>query len=326
MASLELETGGIWVLHDDRAGHKSQSLGVAEALGLPYRSIDLDYTAAADLPNFLMGASFGGLTTDTRVQLTAPWPHLVIAAGRRTAPVARHIKDLSQGTCRIVQIMLPGHGALDKFDLIVAPNHDRPNPRDNLITMTGAPHRFTRARLDATANEWRDRFAHLPRPWIALLMGGGSKRKGFPEKLARDLSHTANALARSAGGSLLLTTSRRTDDKAAQALLAEITVPSHVFQWGEGGDNPYAAYLACADHIIVTGDSISMASEACASSKPVLLYAPKEIASHKHRMFAAELFAGGHARPLGDTLEDWIPTPLDESARIAAEIKNRFGL
>lgn len=323
---MELETGGIWALHDDRAGHKAQTLGIAEALGVPFRSIDLVYTAAADLPNFLMGASFGGLTADTRVQLTAPWPHLVIAAGRRTAPVARHIRDLAAGSCRIVQIMLPGHGALDKFDLIVAPNHDRPEPRDNLITMTGAPHRFTREKLDAIAVEWRDRFAGLPRPWIALLMGGGSKRKGFPERLARELGARASALARSSGGSLLVTTSRRTDAKAAEALLSAIDVPTHVFRWGDGGDNPYAAYLALADHLIVTGDSISMASEACASGRPVLVYAPREIASHKHRLFAEELFARNHARPLGESLEAWTPEPLNEAGRIAAEVRKRFGI
>lgn len=326
MANMDHETGGIWVLNDDRPGHRAQTLGIAEALGRAFRPIELQYTAAADLPNFLMGASFGGLTADTRVQLTAPWPHLIIAAGRRTAPVARHIKDLSQGACRIVQIMLPGHGALDRFDLLVVPNHDRPQPRDNLITIAGAPHRFNEKTLANLAEAWGPRFAHLPRPWIALLVGGGSKRKGFPADLARQLGETADQLARQAGGSLLITTSRRTDPAAAQALLGAVHVPNHQFRWGDAGDNPYGAYLALADHLIVTADSISMCSEACAGHAPVWLYAPKQIASHKHRLFVDELIAAGMARPLGDSLEDWSHSPLDEAGRIAAEIKRRFQL
>ncbi|MBT5014177.1 MAG: nucleoside-diphosphate sugar epimerase, partial [Rhodospirillaceae bacterium] len=90
-------TISIWLLIDDRAGNESQCLGVADVFctstGLRREIRDLDYTAAAALPNFVMGKTFGGLTASSRLNLVEPWPDVIIAAGRRASPVARHIKD-----------------------------------------------------------------------------------------------------------------------------------------------------------------------------------------------------------------------------------------
>src|SRR5262249_32283033 len=91
----------IWVLADDRAGNVAQTLGVAEALGRPFVTKTLRYTRLAKLHSLLMGASRLGLNAESRAMLKAPWPDLVIAAGRRTAPVARWIKRKSPKTVTI---------------------------------------------------------------------------------------------------------------------------------------------------------------------------------------------------------------------------------
>ncbi len=49
-------------------------------------------------------------------------------------------------------------------------------------------------------------------------------------------------------------------------------VPAHSYLWGDGGENPYPGYLALADEIIVTSDSISMAHEASLTGRPVHLF------------------------------------------------------
>ncbi|MCH8836078.1 MAG: mitochondrial fission ELM1 family protein, partial [Proteobacteria bacterium] len=208
----------IWLLIDDRAGNRSQCLGVAEALGLSFEVRDLEYTAAGALPHGFLGASFFGLSAKSRAELAPPWPDLVIAAGRRTAPVARRIKRLNGGATYLVQIMDPGSTGVGEFDLIAAPRHDTITERPNVMRITGAPHRITPARLAAAAAEWRGRFADLPRPWIALIVGGSTRRRTFTDAMARDLGRAASAMAADAGGALLVTTSRRTG-AAAQALL-----------------------------------------------------------------------------------------------------------
>ncbi|MCP5373253.1 MAG: mitochondrial fission ELM1 family protein [Hyphomicrobiales bacterium] len=314
----------IWALVDDRAGNASQCLGVAEALGLPFLKQDLAYTAAGGLPNFIMGPTFGHVTQNSRVNLMPPWPDLVIAAGRRTAPVARNIKLKNDGKTFLVQIMHPGDAGADEFDMIAVPRHDGIKGA-NILPVTGAPHRVTPARLAREAAEWAGRFDHLPRPWVAVIAGGSTKRRTFTPDMARDLGARASALAGGAGGSVLLTTSRRTGEAAAD-LIDAITVPRHVYRWGDGAENPYFAYLALADAVIVTGESGSMCSEACAAPAPVYIYAPKKLVPRKFTLLHDELYRGGYARPLGDTLETWHHPPLNAADDIAAAVRERLKL
>ncbi|MCW8835792.1 MAG: mitochondrial fission ELM1 family protein [Rhodospirillales bacterium] len=315
----------IWVLTDDRAGNVSQCMGVAEALNLPFDIKKLEYTAAAALPNFIMMASFGGLTESTRVNMTMPWPDIVIAAGRRTAPVARHIKKLNNGRTFLVQIMHPGNTGVDEFDLIAVPHHDSMPDAANILKITGAPHRITSARLEKEADRWKGAFDALPSPRIALLVGGATKRRSFTDDMARDLGQAATAMAKAAGGSLLVTTSRRTGE-AADALIASLEPPFTAFRWGDEGDNPYFGYLALADAIVVTGDSVSMCSEACATRKPTYIYSPKRFAPHKHTLLHKELFERGYARPFEGKLDVWDHEPLNAATDVAAEIRKRAWL
>jgi hypothetical protein len=319
----------IWLLIDDRAGNESQCRGVGEALGLPFEERRLAYSWAACLPNALLGASFAGLTPDSKARLTAPWPDLVIAAGRRTAPVARAIKRRSGGAAALVQIMDPGPAGAGDFDVIAIPGHDRaaerPDRPSNVMAITGAPHRMTRERLDAAARHWRAAFAHLPKPWIALIVGGGTRRRSFGAAMAAELAAMASAMARAAGGSLLITTSRRTGPAGAR-LLAAVDVPRYAFAWGEEGKNPYAGYLALADAVVVTGDSVSMCSEACATGKPVYVFAPPPLITEKHARFHRSLYQGGYARPFTGVYEDWSHPPLNAARDIAAAIRAKLKL
>ena len=108
----------VWLLIDDRAGNRAQCEGVAAALGVAGQVKGLVYGWFGKLPNGILGASFAGLTAASRAALTPPWPDLVIAAGRRSGPVARRIKRLAGGRTRLVQIMDPGPSGADEFDLI----------------------------------------------------------------------------------------------------------------------------------------------------------------------------------------------------------------
>ncbi|MEX2449965.1 MAG: mitochondrial fission ELM1 family protein [Rhodospirillales bacterium] len=319
----------IWLLIDDRAGNESQCRGVAEALGLPFEERRLAYSWGACLPNALLGASFAGLAPDCKARLTPPWPDLVIAAGRRTAPVARAIKHRSGGAAKLVQIMDPGPAGAGDFDLIAIPGHDRaaehPDRPANVMTITGAPHRMTPERLDAAARHWRAAFEHLPKPWIALIVGGGTRRRSFSAAMAAELGAMASAMARSAGGSLLITTSRRTGPAGAR-VLAAVDAPRYAFTWGEEGENPYAGYLALADAVVVTGDSVSMCSEACAMGKPVYVFAPPPLITGKHARFHRSLYQGGYARPFTGVYEGWSHPPLNAARDIAAAIRAKLKL
>ena len=317
-------TSNIWVLTDDRAGNRSQALGVIGALGRPYVEKALDYGPMAGFPNQMLGASLRGLTAASRQSLVPPWPDMVIAAGRRLAPVARHIKQAGGGAPRLVQIMNPG-GTLDDFDLVAVPSHDTPAQGENILAVTGAPHGLTSMVLDAARAGWAGRLDALPRPRIAVIVGGATRRRQFTEDMATALGHQASAFAAAQGGSLMVTTSRRTG-AAAKALLAALDGECRVHQWAPAqADNPYRGYIAHADAIIVTGESISMCSEACAAGVPVFVFAPPGLISEKHGRFHDILFDGGYAQPLSDPPADLNAVAhrrLNAAEVIAATIEN----
>lgn len=310
----------VWVLADDRAGNVGQCLGVAEALGVAWTVKDIRYAALGALPNPLRGASLLGIAAESRRILVPPWPRLVVAAGRRTAPVARWLKRRSGAA--LVQIMDPGPPGRDAFDLIAVPGHDGPMPpRPNLLRVTGAPHRVTAERLAAEGERWRSRFSHLPRPWIAVIVGGATKARPFTVEQARSLARQAAAMA--GGGGLLVTTSRRTGAAQEAALLDPLPEPRFVHRWGREGDNPYFGLLALADAVVVTGDSVSMCSEACASSAPVYIFAPPGMVAPKHARLHEELFRLGLARPLTGAFERWTHPPLNAARDIAEAVRAR---
>lgn len=315
-----VNTPNIWVLADDRAGNVGQCLGVAEALNWPFERKDITYNKLARLPNVLLGARLCGVQPASRDALKGPWPDLVISAGRRTAPVARYIKKQSKGQTKLVQIMHPGRAGAADFDLIFVPDHDAKTLAPNEVAMVGAPHRVTDEKLAQARTDWAARFETLGRPLIALIVGGATKDKEFSDEMAKTLGQQVNQLAQSMGAGVLLTTSRRTG-AAAQAIVDEITVPAFIYRWGDEGENPYFGFLACADYIVVTGDSVSMCSESCATGKPVSIFAPENMISAKHQRMVASMVEKGGARLFDGQGLDGSPAVVNATQDIAARIK-----
>jgi mitochondrial fission protein ELM1 len=98
--------------------------------------------------------------------------------------------------------------------------------------------------------------------------------------------------------------------------------PHRLFHWGDAPPNPYAGFLAWADQVVVTGDSVSMLSEALATSGPVFIADPGGLGP-RHKRLAESLIAAGQARDLAAAPAPFLRAPLDESGRIAAEIWRR---
>lgn len=326
LALSESSPADIWLLLDDRAGNRNQCLGVAEALKLPFEHRDIEYNALGALPNGMTGASFLGLSRATKENLMPPWPRLVIAAGRRTAGAARAIKRMSKGTTKIVQIMHPGQAGIREFDLVAVPSHDTVMGGPNLLTVQGAPHSITAEVLMSAKDKWSEEFETLPGPRIAVFVGGDTRRKEFDSSMAREFGQAVNTMAVESGGSLLISTSRRTSVVSADAFLSQVSAPHVLYRWGNTDENPYVGYLACADATVVGGDSVSMASEACAGTKPVYIYAPPGFVMDKHARMHKALFEGGYARPFGEPYSEWFHAPLNAATEIAAAIHGRLGI
>jgi mitochondrial fission protein ELM1 len=265
----------VWVLLDGKPGHTTQSLGLAEELGWPYDRVQLEFTRLSDLPNALLGESRLALTPASARGLRPPWPDLVIASGRRTAPVSRWIRRRSRGRTRIVQLGRMGVTPPAAFDLTVVPTYARLLPHPRQIPTVAPLTRVRSASLEEAKRRWSGLFEGAPHPRIALLAGGNSPHYRLTPERARQLGRDVTAMAEAAGGSVYATTSRRTPPAAARALEEALPGAAHVFRWTPDrspDDNPFLGFLALADGFVVTGESASMLAEACATGKPVFIY------------------------------------------------------
>lgn len=312
----------VWALLDDRPGHAHQARGLAAALDASYEAKPLTYTPLSRLPNRLLGASIAHLSAAARKAITAPWPDMVIACGRRTEPVARYIKRNSP-TTKLVYIMTPASPA--GWDALVIPQHDMLDAGDpRIITTLGPLSAITQRTLTEalTKEAARERYVHLPRPRVGVLLGGAPKGGAFDDEGAMQMLAQAEQLA--GGGALLITSSRRTPKDFRHKAEPQLRRPHDWYDGAQGADNPYLSILALADMLVVSGDSLSMCTEACSTGRPVFIHAPKHLPP-KHRMLHAALVVRGSAQMLGDTAApSGTSMPLDETARVAAELRTRF--
>lgn len=264
-------TPRVWLVTGYRAGERSQILALAEALGWPYELKELSYRRSEFRTSLLRGSDLRGIRLDRSSTLEPPWPDLVISAGMRNEPVCRWIRDQNAGRTRIVHLGRPW-ARPDNFDLIVTTPQYRlaahPKVLHNVVTL----HRLTPQRLAAAGEHWAERFAHLPKPWLAVILGGNSGPYTLGPKNAASIARRVNRLAEAQGYSLLVSTSARTSPAAARAFEDQLSVPYYIHHWrAQDLDNPYFGILALCDAAVVTADSISMLSEACATGKPVYI-------------------------------------------------------
>ncbi len=269
----EAAAGGFrtWLLMGHRTGDNAQVLALGEALGWPFEIKRFVYVPYEKVVNLPVLSTLAGIVKESSSPLNPPWPDLVITAGRRNEPIARWIRKQSGGVTRLVHLGRPW-AAIERWDLVVTTPQYRLPDHPNVLHNSTPLHRVTPARLAEEAARWEPQVRSLPRPRIAVLAGGPSGPYPFNAESGARLGRMASAHVGERGGSLLVTTSARTPVDTADALFAAISVPSYRYRWAPNRENPYYGLLGLADEIIVTADSISMMTEACATWKPVYLY------------------------------------------------------
>lgn len=266
----------VWLLMGNRAGDNSQVKGLGEALDWPFEEKHFEFQSYEKFVNLPWGAHLMGIVKKRSTPLCAPWPDLVISAGRKNEPIARYIQARAMAEegnrTRLIHVGRPW-AAPPNWDLIITTPQYRLPQNSNILHNDTPLHRVTRERLNEDAKLWADRVADLPRPLIAVLCGGNSGPYPFDRASGERLAAAADALAKELGGSLLVTTSKRTLDETTAALFRGIESPSILYRWKpDDPDNPFFAFLGLADRVIVTADSVSMMAESCVPERPVYLY------------------------------------------------------
>jgi mitochondrial fission protein ELM1 len=245
----------ILILTDHKAGHISQSIGIAEHLGGKIYENTLPYNVK---------------------------PSVIIATGTK---LQKQMKDYKKKfpqavTCHVMS--KPGFltQTFAGIDVPVVLAHDvdklTNKARKQVIVVATAPHRVTAAKLKSAKNYWKDEFSNYPEPRLGVIVGGSNKTVDFNVSEAEQLAELVLTKAGTEGfGSVLLTTSRRTGKAETEALhqaLQSGGLPFHFYDADSDAENPYFGILASSDALIVTAESFSMMSEALAAAKPVFAY------------------------------------------------------
>jgi mitochondrial fission protein ELM1 len=312
-----------WVITNGNQGSDAQAEGLVQALGLT--NVErFAVKMGAPFSWFAPGgpAPWGHVGRNGKM-LAEPWPDMVISVGRHAAPYALAVRRKAKGQTFAVALQNPRTN-LKHWDFVWAPEHDGLEGPNVLSTLT-SPHRLTPERLAEAAQGMHAEIAAMPRPWIAVLIGGPNSLYRFPPRIARDLSDQLDALG--PRGSFLITTSRRTPEAVGWTIKQWMgTKPARL--WMGGAANPYLGFLGLADAIVVTADSVNMAGEAASTGKPVYVYdLPRRFMARgkKFRDFHRALAAAGATRQLsGAAFARWDYKPVDANPVIADGLKRAY--
>lgn len=315
----------IWVLTEGIAGTENQCLGIAQALKnmkdgvITIKRVKLKWPFSWFSPYVSIAEGPGMLTRDSDM-IAPPWPDVVIAGGRKAVGPARYIKRVNPPTI-IVMVQNP-HVDVRAFDLIAAPYHDNLSG-PNVVVTDGACNNITVESLQTARDKWADVLALLPRPRIAVMIGGNSKTHKLGPRQMDDIVAFLHDLQGRHRAGLMITVSRRTPTDVAARLSHALSGPHTVIYDGVG-DNPYHGFLALADYIICTSDSVSMLSDAATTGKPVFIW-PLPGGSAKFDRFYARLrdrhITRERAEMLKGDLSPWTYTPYNDSGYVAEALK-----
>jgi hypothetical protein len=307
-----------WTLTEGAAGMVSQVTGLAQAVGYPqtHRKVELKWPFSTLWPGFL--PRWNGIFVDRELVEPAEPPRLVISCGRLGSAAAVALKRRYASRVFTVHIQdpkLPKHW----FDLIVAPAHDG-LAGDNVVHSFGAVHHINSQRLQAARDAGpTPEMVRLAGRFAGVILGGPNRYYGYaPADVDGLIEELRGAIARE-HIQLAIVPSRRTPEPVLAKFRAAFAAEH--FVWDGQGENPYLAVLALASQLIITGDSVSMVSEAAATCKPVYVYHLSERRpARRFRRFHQSFENAGITRPFQGRLDDWTYASPDRTGLIATLI------
>ncbi len=294
----------IVILNDEKTGHLRQSQATARCLATllqkkgmktEIKTFDVNYKSVFAQTFFSLliplvhnvlytnrlGFVKGFLTRESFQRVVSSKADFIISCGSSTAGLNYLLSEDQQA--KSIAILKPGLLSIKKFDAVILPQHDKSKPKENVIITKGAPNLITKKYLEEQSEQLLKRFSHLKIGGgykVGLLLGGDTKNHILSEKSVRIVINQLKELANEEKVELLVTTSRRTPVKIESLLQRElrkylrcrllIIANHHNVSEAVGG------ILGVADAVVVSGDSISMISEAASSGKPTLVFPMEE--------------------------------------------------
>lgn len=230
--------------------------------------------------------------------LSRSYADIVISCGSSLLPVNLFFKK--ENMAKSIVIMKPGPFSMKKFDIVIAPEHDKVKPSQNLISIDGACSQIDKSSMVEYRELMKSRIGDFKDNSIGLLLGGDVKTSRISQDkifiLISGLKHVINE----SNFDFFVTTSRRTPLWAEDIIEAEFSKIKQcklkVIANRKNFQNTVELILSCSKIIIVSCESISMICEAVSSGKTVLVVNVFEKLnfSKRHKTFLDDLSQKGY--------------------------------
>ena len=252
------------------------------------------------------------------------YPGIMVTCGRRMAGISMALKTRANRAGADVKTIHLQDPRLDPacFDILIVPQHDRVRG-DNVIVTKAALNRMSQSHIAASSNTLPQHWKAAASPRVAVMIGGDNRRYKISHNMAKSMAEQLAEFSATNSANLFLLPSRRCPDSVLGYLQTALP-PDRCMTATNDQQNPYPGILAIADAVIVTSDSVNMATEASGTGKPVLIaYWQEE--TGRIAKFHQIMQDGGHTAPLPHHLPSRPFAPLDESAMIRQQITARLG-
>lgn len=249
-------------------------------------------------------------------------PAVIITCGRRMAGLSIAMRRLGMAnavtnrshTIHIQDPRLPPRF----FDILITPQHDKARG-PNVITTVASLNYLDNKKIATAAIALDPKWTRLQAPCIAVLFGGRNRRYEISLPMIDNMAKKLAEFAALTEANLALIPSRRTPKRLLAHLKRSLGATPHAILDAED-KNPYPGILGHAAAIIVTSDSVNMASEAAITGKPVLI-AEWQAETGRIGAFHKAMMKAGHTAPLGDNIPKDGFTPLFEMPLVLRQVK-----
>ena len=323
-------TRHVLIISDGKPGHVKQSLTVTRALKERYgdvreQAIEIRYRnrvarALCLLWAWWIPAGMGSrsclrwtLTKACFTQAANAYADIVISCGAATAPV--NLLVSAENRAKSVVIMNPAPLPLRRFSLALVPAHDRVARRGPIVRIPGALTAVTEEEL-ALAGERLSRHPQFRAQdtilrggerVVSVLLGGDTRHYELTTTFVDGLIQQVLQACDAVDGVCLVTSSRRTPPDVERLLQQRLDRHPRCRMVLLASRDPLngtsEGMLGLARVVVVTGESISMVTEACASGRPVLVVDPPLRKAGwgrvtKPQRYVRQLARDGYAKPL----------------------------
>ena len=297
-------------------GMISQVEGLAKAL-------DIDYVHhTVELNNFwkLFPPKLTPISQSVFKKINSKDFDVIISCGRKSVIPSIYLKKNSSKKVTNIHIQDPKVN-LNNFSYVIAPEHDELDG-GNVFSTKGAMHYLSRKEIEDNSDYLKNRL-DANKEYFLLILGGPTKHYDYSdENILNILDLFDNLISKNILQGIVIP-SMRTPKNIIELCKNKLSTSSLIID--NVDKKAYLSALSLAKYVAVTCDSTSMISEAALTGKPIYVAdIPAKKNDQRIKKFK-ELFTKLNIiKKLDNKLETWHYETLDETNRIAKEIKKQL--